>query len=122
MQDEGLEPRVAALEEQVRELRDRVRASEQDAAAARVLAGGADRDVGELGDELRDFRQATNTSFNALREDMLDMRQEMTGGFSDVATGFAEMRTKFDLTAAGQQHIAALIQQVIDRQGGAAPT
>lgn len=69
--------------------------------------GGADRDVGELGDELRDFRRATTAGFNALREDMVDMRQEI--------------RTKFDLTAAGQQHIVELIRQVIDRQGSAAP-
>lgn len=107
MQDEGLEPRVAALEAQVGELRDRVRANEQDARAARVLAGGADRDVGGLGDELRDFRRATVASFNALWQDMND--------------GFMEMRSKFDVTAAGQQQIAALIQRVIDTQGGASP-
>ncbi|MDQ2628740.1 MAG: hypothetical protein M3Y90_17315 [Actinomycetota bacterium] len=79
------------------------------------------RDLGRLGDELRDFRRATNASFNALREDMVEMRQEMTGGFSEVATGFAEMRVKFDLVAVGQQHIVELIQQVIDVQGGASP-
>lgn len=93
----------------------------KDARAARVLAGGTDRDVGELGDELRDFRRATNASFSALREDVVDMRREMTGGFSEVTTGFAEIRAKFDLAAAGQQHIAELIQQVIDVQGGASP-
>lgn len=114
MQPEDLEPRVNALESQVRELRKRVRASEHDAAAARVLAGGADRDVGELGNEVRDFRHATITSFNALREDLVDMGQEMTGGF-------AEMRAKFDVAATGQQRIVELIQQVIDVQGGASP-
>lgn len=107
MPEEGLEPRVAALEAQVAELRDRVRANEQDARAARVLAGGADRDVGGLGDELRDFRRATVASFNALRQDMND--------------GFMEMRSKFDVTASGQQHIAELIQRVVDTQGGASP-
>ncbi len=40
MQPENIEERVTALESQVRELRGRVRASEHDAAAARVLAGG----------------------------------------------------------------------------------
>ncbi len=121
MSEEDLEPRVTALEEQMRELRDRVRASEHDVAAVRVLAGGADRDVGELGNEVRDFRAATVASFTALREDMVDLRQEMTGGFSAVASGFAEMGAKFELTAAGQQHIAGLIQQVIDGRGGASP-
>nr|WP_239651227.1 hypothetical protein [Mycobacterium sp. UM_Kg27] len=107
MPPEDLEPRVRALEGQVQDLRRRVAASERDAAAARVLAGGADRDVGELGEELRDFRNATTASFNAMRRDMVD--------------GFAEMRGKFDVTAAGQQHIVELIQTVIDTQGGAAP-
>lgn len=46
---EDLERRVSALEDQVRDLAERVRSSEQDAAAAaRVLAGGADRDVAEI--------------------------------------------------------------------------
>lgn len=103
MPSDDLEPRVTELEGQVRDLHRRVRASEQDATAARVLPGGADRDVGELGAEMRDFRAATIAGFNALRADMVD--------------GFAEMRAKFDLTAAGQQHIAALVQTVIDAQG-----
>ena len=42
-QPPGLEARVTALEAQVRELDERVRHNQQDAAAARVLAGGADR-------------------------------------------------------------------------------
>src|ERR1700737_2236515 len=71
---DDLEARVAALETQVRELSERVRGSEQDAAAARVLAGGADRDVSEIRSEIRDFRQATTSSFNAMREDLTDLR------------------------------------------------
>jgi hypothetical protein len=39
-QPPDLEARVAALEEHVRELDERVRHGRQDAAAARVLAGG----------------------------------------------------------------------------------
>ena len=56
MEPGNLEPRVTALENQVRDLAGRVQASEQDAAAARVLAGAADRDVCALSGELRDFR------------------------------------------------------------------
>jgi outer membrane murein-binding lipoprotein Lpp len=37
---EDIEARVTALETEVRDLSQRVRATEQDAAAARVLAGG----------------------------------------------------------------------------------
>jgi sirohydrochlorin ferrochelatase len=68
------DPRVAELERQVRELDRRVRSSAQDAAAARVLAGGADRDVAGI----RDFRQATTSSFNAMRADFTDLRRECT--------------------------------------------
>jgi len=139
MPPENLESRVTALEVQVGELRRRVSASEQDAAAARVLAGGADRDVGEIRGEIRDFQRATIGSFNALRADMVDgFRRiderfaqiderfarinerfaQVDGTFGQVATGFAEMRAKFDMTAAGQQRIAELIQTVIDAQGG----
>jgi hypothetical protein len=107
VQPENIENRVTALEIQVRDLTGRVRASEHDAAAARVLAGAADRDVSEFGDELRDFRRATVASFNALREDVND--------------GFMEMRSKLDAPAAGQQHIVELIQGVIDAQGGNGP-
>ncbi|BBZ11638.1 hypothetical protein [Mycobacterium branderi] len=96
------------------ELSGRVRASEQDAAAARVLAGAADRDVTAFHDELRDFRQATAASFNALREDFVDLR-------THVDQGFTEMRGKFDATAAGQQHIVDLIQALIADQGRSDP-
>lgn len=107
---DDLEARVAALENQVRELADRVRTSEQDAAAARVLAGGADRDVTEIRGEIRDFRQATTSSFNAMREDLTDLRQQMSNGFT-------EMRGKFDAAAAGQQQIVSLLNTLIDQQG-----
>lgn len=135
MQPENLEPRVTALEGQVRGLRDEVQATRVDVAAARELASGVDRDVSEM----RAFRRATTASFNALRADMVDMRGEMRG-FRRATTASVnalradmvdmrgdmtdmrhEMRTKFDLTAAGQRHIAELIQQVIDAQGGTAP-
>ncbi|ORA81796.1 hypothetical protein K3U93_10520 [Mycobacterium malmoense] len=108
-----LEPRVAALERQVRDLAGRVQASEQDAAAARVLAGAADRDVSEFRGEFRDFRQATAASFNALRQDFVDLRQDFGDLRDHVDQGFTEMRGKFDATAAGQQQIVDLLQTII---------
>lgn len=105
-QPDDLEARVAALETEVRQLADRVRHSEQDAAAARVLAGGADRDVSEIRGEIRDFRQATTSSFNATREDLTDLRSEMQYGFT-------EMRGKLDAAAAGQQQIVNLLNTLI---------
>jgi chromosome segregation ATPase len=108
-QPDDLEARVSALETEVRQLADRVRHSEQDAAAARVLAGGADRDVAEIRGEIRDFRQAATSSFNATREDLTDLR-------SDMQQGFTEMRGKLDATAAGQQKIVNLLNTLITQQ------
>ena len=96
-------------QDELSDIRRRLLAAEQDAAAARVLAGAADRDVSEIRAEIRDFRHATNGSLNALREDFVDLRQ-------DVARGFVEMRGKLDATAAGQQRIAELIESLIDQQ------
>jgi hypothetical protein len=109
MAGDDLEERVSALEDQVRDLAGRVRSSEQDAAAARVLAGAADRDVTEFHTELRDFRQATTASFNAMREDFVDLREH-------VDRGFTEVRGKLDAAAGGQQRIADLIQTLIDQE------
>jgi hypothetical protein len=117
VEPDGLEARVEALETHVRELDRRVRASEQDAAAARVLAGAADRDVTEFRGELRDFRQATVASFNALREDVTDLRTEMNERFAQVDDGFIEMRGKLDTAAAGQQQIVDILQRLIADQG-----
>lgn len=116
-QPEDLEARMTALETEVRQLADRVRHSEQDAAAARVLAGGADRDVAEIRGEIRDFRQATTSSFNATREDLTDLRSKMQQGFDETQRGFTEMRGKLDATAAGQQQIVDLLNALIG-QGG----
>lgn len=108
----------------------RLRAVEQDAAAARILAGAADRDVSEIRAEIRDFRQATTASFNALLADFVDLRQEFGGlreefgglrqefgGLrEETGRGFIEMRGKLDATAAGQQRIVELIESLIDQQ------
>lgn len=131
MEPDRLEARVEALEAQVRGLAKRVQASEQDAAAARVLAGAADRDVTEFRGELRDFRRGTVAGFNALRQDMTDLRTEMSDRFTrvderfrsvderfdQVDHGFIEMRGKLDAAAAGQQHIVDLLGRLIADQG-----
>lgn len=111
-----LEARVAALEVQVRELGERVRHSEHDAAAARVLAGGADRDVTEIRTEIRDFRQATTASFNAMREDLVDLRTHVDRKFTEVDRGFMEVRGRLDAAAAGQQHIVDLLNTLMTQQ------
>lgn len=114
-----LEARVAALEMQVRELAERVRHSKQDATAARVLAGGADRDVTEIRGEIRDLRQATVSSFSAMRADLSDLRTHVEDGFAKVDRGFTQMRGRLDATAAGQQQIVDLLNTLIARESGA---
>lgn len=115
---------MTALEAQVRELGERVRHSEQDAAAARVLAGGADRDVAEMRGEIREFREQNTRVLNAMRQDLTDLRSRVDDGFARVDEqfarvddGFAEMRGKLDGTAAGLQQIADLVTTLIDQRG-----
>jgi hypothetical protein len=110
-QPPDLEARVAALESRVEALTDRVHRSERDAAAARVLAGGADRDVEQIRGEIRDFEQATTASFNAMREDLGDLRGQMNNGFAEMDRGFAEMRGRLDATAAGIEQIARMLER-----------
>ena len=120
MESGDLEPRVEALENQVRDLTAKVQVTQQDAAAARVLAGAADRDVSEIRGELRDFRNATTASFNALREDFVDLREhvdrkfeQVDQRFEQVDRGFMEMRGRFDAAAAGQQQIVDMLTTIM---------
>jgi predicted nucleic acid-binding Zn-ribbon protein len=115
-----LETRVTALETQVRELNERVEYSERDAAAVRVLAGGADRDVSEMRREIRDFREQNTRVLNAMREDLSDFRSAVDEKFARVDQGFAEMRGKLDAAAAGQQQIAGMLGALIARDEGQA--
>lgn len=109
-QPPDLETRVSTLETQVRDLTQRVRRSEQDAAAARVLAGGADRDVTDMRTEIREFRGQNTGVLNAMREDLTDLR-------GHVDNGFADLRGKFDAMAAGLQQIVGMLTTLIDQRG-----
>ena len=120
MESGDLEPRVEALENQVRDLTAKVQVTQQDAAAARVLAGAADRDVSEIRGELGDFRNATTASFNAMRQDFVDLRQDFADlrehvdrRFEQVDQGFVEMRGRFDAAAAGQQQIVDMLTTIM---------
>ncbi|MGH3821397.1 MAG: permease [Pseudonocardiaceae bacterium] len=130
-QPSDLETRVAALETQVAALTERVRHSEQDAAAARVLAGGADRDVSELRGEIREFRDQNNRVLNAMRDDLNAMRDDLNATRDDLNatrddlgdlrsrmdSGFIEMRGKFDATAAGLGQITGMLTTLIAQRG-----
>jgi hypothetical protein len=65
---EELEARVSALETQMRSVR-------QDAAAVRVLAGGADRDVSVFGAKL----DAQQRLLEALRDTQIEHGRRLTG-------------------------------------------
>jgi predicted nucleic acid-binding Zn-ribbon protein len=94
-QPPDLEARVTALETEVRDLAERVRHSQQDAVAARVLAGGADRDVSEMGREIREFREQNTRVLNAMREDLADLRSHVDEGFARVDERFARIDEGF---------------------------
>jgi chromosome segregation ATPase len=105
-----LEARVAALEARMGELTGEARAAREDAAAARHLAAANDRDLAEARRDIRDFRQATAASFNAMRSDLTDLQAEMR-------TGFTQVRGQLDGAAAGIEQITSLLNTLIDQQG-----
>ncbi len=80
----------------------------------------SDQDVSEIGNgraEMRDFRNATTASFNAQRQDFVDLRTHVDEQFARVDDGFTEMRGRFDATAAGQQQIVDLLHTIIGDGG-----
>ena len=112
---EELEARVSALESHVHDLAERVGRSEHDAAAARVLAGGVDRDVSEIRAEIRDFRDQNNRVLNAMRSDLTDLSERLDVLTERTEGGFAQVRGALDATAAGQSHIVELLDQLVRR-------
>ena len=113
--NDDIETRVAILEREVVRLREQVVLSSSDAAGARVLAAGADRDVSEVRAELRAHTQA----LNALRETQLEqgramaaldhrvtgLDQKVTGLDQKVAEGFATL-------GVGMAQITALLTRI----------
>lgn len=112
--DDNLETRVRILEGDIVRLREDVAVSIADAAAARVLAGGADRDVSEVRAELR----AHTRSLNALRETQLEQGNELAALRADLMAGIgsvrAEMQQGFVTMHTGMTQITALLQGLVD--------
>lgn len=69
-----------------------------DAAAARHLAAARDRDLADLTIKVDANRQAINA-----------LGVQTAAGFTEMRTGFAEMRAKLDQTAAGMAQIVQLL-------------
>jgi chromosome segregation ATPase len=85
---EELEGRVTALEAEMRSVR-------QDAAAARVLAGGADRDVSAFGAKL----DAQQRLLEALRETQIEHGRRLAGHdkrFTSLEQRFDGLEQRFD--------------------------
>jgi predicted nucleic acid-binding Zn-ribbon protein len=113
-QSPELESRVTALECQFKDLNARVSRSEQDAAAARASAGGADRDVAEIRGEIR---EQNNRLHNATREDLTDLREHVDTRFTQIDDNFIAVRGRLDGAAAGQQLVVELLNTLIARGG-----
>ncbi len=139
--DDAFEARLAILEREVARLREQsilissdATGARVDAAAARVLAAGADRDVSEVRAELRAHIQA----LNALRETQLEQTREMREGFAEMRGDLTETRkdlteTRKDLTemrgdlaemregfaqqATGMAQITALLTKIVESEG-----
>ena len=90
---EDLEQRVAAMEAELAIVR-------QEAAAARALAAGADRDVAEYRAELRGHTRL----LTALRETQVSHYAEHKADSADVKAGITQ--------------IVGLLNQLIDRDNG----
>lgn len=102
-----LERRVDSPEAEVARLREQMSVAATDAGAARVLAAGADRDVGEVRAELRAHTQA----LNALRETQLDQGREIAALRDEQQAGFAKVN-------AGMTAIHNLLERLADSDGG----
>ena len=124
---DDIESRLSVVERDVVELRQQLALTSSEAAAARVLAAGADRDVSEVRAELRAHTQA----LNALRETQVDFARQLAdhGRRIDsldrtvdslsrkVDQQGREMREGFATLATGMAQITALLTNLDDSRG-----
>jgi chromosome segregation ATPase len=106
---DDLESRVQRLEDEVVRLKDSVEISRSDAAAARVLAGGADRDVADMKAELRAHTQV----LNALRETQLEQHEKLESLDARLSGRIDSLDAKVDqaigMLQTGMAQIVALL-------------
>ena len=122
---EDIESRLSAVEREVAQLRAQQGLTASDAAAARVLAAGADHDVSEVRAELR----AHTSALNALRETQLEQGRRldrMDGRFDRMDGRFdgmdgrldaleSRMADGFATVGAGMAQIVTLLEGLDDR-------
>jgi hypothetical protein len=104
--DESLERRVTAVEAEVAQVR-------REAAAARALAAGADRDVADYRAEMR----AHTRGLEALRQTQIEHYAEHKAEFAKVNDEFARVNTGIGRVEAGVQHLVRLLDQPGDGPG-----
>lgn len=88
-----------------------MRQSREDATAARVLAGAADRDVSE-------FKQLLNAlirTTGALRETQVEDHRDIATLKSEVGSLRADMTSSFTKVNIGMDRMAQLLQQIIEK-------
>jgi TolA-binding protein len=96
------------IPERVTRLEREVAAARSDSAAARVLAGAADRDVSEMHAELR----AHTRTLQALRTTQVEQGQEMRDGFARVDTEMREMRGDITEMRGGFTRVATEMREM----------
>ena len=106
IENQDLENRVSALEQEVAQLREQAALSSSDAIAARVLAAGADRDVSEVRSELR----AHTRALNALRETQLEQGRLLTDHGRAIVSLDQKMSAGFTTLHTGMEKIIALLE------------
>jgi hypothetical protein len=104
--DNDLETRVGILEREVARLREQAALTSSDAAAARVLAAGADHDVSEVRSELR----AHTRALNALRETQLEQGRSITEQGVAISSLDQKMSDGFATLNIGMAKITALLE------------
>ncbi|MGH2707184.1 MAG: hypothetical protein ACRDJK_02695 [Actinomycetota bacterium] len=112
---DDLEVRVTALESEMAEIRNRIALSGSDAAAARVLAAGADHDVSEVRAELRAHTSALNALRETqleLRETQLELRETQLEQGAQIEALDTRMREGFDSMSVGMAGITALLTRL----------
>ncbi|MGH3983245.1 MAG: hypothetical protein ACRDST_11320 [Pseudonocardiaceae bacterium] len=119
---DDVETRLATLEREVARLREQLTLASSDAAAARVLASGADRDVSEVRAELRAHTQGLNAlretqleqgrEITSFRQELAEQGREITSVRQELAEQGREMREGFATLGTGMAQITALLTTI----------
>ena len=126
---EDLDARLTAVENRLDDVAEQSRRAREDSAAARVLAGAADRDVSEM----RAVLQGHTKVLNALRETQLEHSAKfdrIDAKFSQIDARFdqidarfdrtdgelARMRTGFGVLNSGMNRITGMLTELLNRE------